>query len=128
MEIEIPARGSMLLAMSVPGSDPMWLSPALQINTASYSSISITMANDGNPADASNMQIFWLLSGAPNFSEPYSAWIRNIPNGGNWAAYTLDLSAIENWTGHITKLRIDPIESGNGSTIGVDSIVLTPYP
>ncbi|MCK5689622.1 hypothetical protein KAI87_10155, partial [Myxococcota bacterium] len=112
--------------MTVPGSDPMWLSPTLQINAAAYSSISVTMANNGNPVDDSHMQIFWLVSGAANFSETNSAWIRDISNTGGWATYTLDLSEEENWSGLITQIRIDPIESGNDSTIGVDSIVLTP--
>ncbi|MBW2701222.1 MAG: hypothetical protein JRF33_10420 [Deltaproteobacteria bacterium] len=111
--------------MSIPGSDPVLLSPALQINAANYGSISVTMANDGNPADDSHMQIFWSLSANPGFIEDNSDWIP-ISNAGGWATYTIDLSAHPYWNGAINQIRIDPIMSGDGNSIGIDAIVITP--
>ncbi|MCK5806187.1 MAG: hypothetical protein KAI66_25370, partial [Lentisphaeria bacterium] len=111
--------------MTVPGSDPALLSPALQINTANYSSISVTLANDGNPADYSRMQIFWSLAASPGFIEDNSDWIP-VSNGGGWATYTIDLSTHPYWNGAINQIRIDPIMSGDGNSIGIDAIVLTP--
>jgi len=114
-----------LWVMTVPGSDPIMLSPALQLNAGSYSTFSVTMANDGNPAPGSHMQVFWKKNGEPDFSEANSAWIA-VYNHGGWATYTIDLAAHPNWSGQINQFRIDPIMYGDGHAIGVDAIVIAP--
>ncbi|MBU1896352.1 hypothetical protein KKB55_01110 [Myxococcota bacterium] len=118
-----PVEGRWIL--SVPGQDPMLTSPALQLEAADYSSLSVTMANDHNPAEGSRMQIFWSVASDPGFSEGRSAWI-NIGNGGGWATYTFDLTALPAWSGVINRVRVDPIMYGDGHSVGFDSIVFTP--
>jgi hypothetical protein len=118
-----PAGG--LWVMSVPGSDPVWISPPVKLDASSYSSLSVTVANNGNPLLGSRLQVFWSRFGDPGFREADSASV-DISNTGAWATYTIDLTLLPNWTGEITGLRIDPILYGDGHTVGVDSIVLTP--
>lgn len=118
-----PSNG--LWIMDVPGSDPMMLSPTLQLDAGGYKSISVKMANDGNPAAGSHMQVFWKRTGDADFSEANSAWI-DVSNKGGWATYTIDLSANQNWYGQINQIRIDPIMYGDGHAIGIDSIVISP--
>ncbi len=114
-----------LWILTVPGSDPALLSPALQLDAASYGTISVTMANDGNPEAGSRMQVFWSLASDPGFREENSAWI-DVSNGGGWQTYTIDLSAYPTWRGEIDQLRIDPVMYGDGHAVGIDAIVLAP--
>ena len=114
-----------LWELTIPGDDPSVGSPLLRFDAASYSTLAITVANDGNPAASSTMQVFWTRFGSPNFGEANSAAVF-ITNDGTLSTYIFDLSAHPGWTGEITKLRIDPILSGNGNTVRFDSIVLTP--
>ncbi|MCK5689805.1 hypothetical protein KAI87_11075, partial [Myxococcota bacterium] len=95
----------------------------MSVNTASYSKISIKMANDHNPACSSAMQVFW--SNGEAFSETNSAWAEVSYQGG-WATYTINLAGRPCWSGTVSKIRIDPIIYGDGHAIGVDSIILTP--
>ncbi len=114
-----------LWEITVPGNDPAVTSPELRLDAASYSSLSVTVANDGNPAAASIMQVFWTRFGSPNFAEANSASVA-ISNDGSLTTYTFDLSLSPGWTGEIDTLRIDPVLSGNGNTVRFDSVVFTP--
>jgi len=114
-----------LWIMSVPGNDPLMLSPTLSLDASSYSKIIIRMANDGNPLATSRLQVFWTRTDSTNFTEGISASV-DVSNGGGWATYTLDLSSNVEWRGEITRLRIDPILSGDNHSVGIDYIVIAP--
>ncbi len=118
-----PVGGRWIMTASM--SDPTLTSPPLSVDAATHGTLSVTMANAGNPADASRMQVFWSSRSAPGFTEANSVWI-DVDNSGGWATYTLDLSAHPGWTGAIDRLRIDPIMSGDGHGVGIDRIVLGP--
>ncbi len=106
-------------------NDPMLLSPALSLDAADYTALAVRMANDHNPADASHMQVFWSSQASPGFSEGNSLWV-DVDDGGGWATYTLDLAAHAGWNGTIDQLRIDPIQYGDGHSIGIDSVRFLP--
>ena len=109
--------------MTASAADPTLTSPPLRVDAATHGTLSVTMANAGNPAAASRMQVFWSSRSSPGFTEANSVSI-DIDNGGGWATYTLDLALHPGWTGEIERLRIDPILFGGGQSVGIDSIVL----
>ncbi len=114
-----------LWVVRVPGNDPMFVGPAVTVDASRYRTLRLRVANDGNPADASRMQIFWRRRGAPDFSEPNSVWVE-LPNDGGWRTFTVDLGAQAGWRGTIERLRIDPVVRGNGRSVGLDFVELLP--
>ncbi len=114
-----------LWELTVPGADPALLSPPLNLQASSISSLAITLANAGNPAAGAAMQVFWSVAGGTGFSEANSVAIA-ISNDGNQATYTFDMSVQSGWVGQISQIRIDPIAFGDGNKVIVDSVVLTP--
>ncbi len=118
-----PVSGVWSLVASA--SDPVLLSPVLGVAASGYSTLSVTMANDGNPADGSRMQIFWSTRADTAFSEARSTWV-DVSNDGVSATYTIDLASLPAWTGTIERIRIDPITYGDGHGLSIDSVVLSP--
>jgi len=114
-----------LWVMSVPGNDPLMLSPQLNIDASAYSKIMIKMANDHNPADSSILQVFWTRSDSTGFTESKSSLI-SVSNAGGWATYTLNVGSNAEWRGEITQIRVDPILSGDNHSVGIDYIIIAP--
>jgi len=100
-------------------------SPTLALDAASYKTFSIRIANN-NASATSVLQLFWKRFGDDTLNEAKSSVIA-IESDGNFKTYTIDLSALPEWKGQITQLRVDPITQGNGNTVSVDSIVITPF-
>ena len=114
-----------LWVVQVPGSDPMFIGPYININASDYRSITINMANDHNPASTSTLQLFWDRTSSSGFNEYDSVRIA-VSNSGGWMDYTINLASRSGWRDTITRLRIDPIDSGDGHSVGIDYIVLNP--
>ena len=106
---------------SCPYSDPKLISPPLRVDANVVKTIRIKMANDGNPADASRVQVFWIRADDRGWNEAKSTQ-RIIGNGGDWAEYVFDLSSHSQWHGTVEQIRVDPVRYGNGSNVGVDYI------
>ena len=109
-------------AMTTSESDPGWLSPPLNLAAATHGTLEIKLANDQNPAADAVMQVFWSTVDSPGFAEAKSATVA-ITNDGTWSTYTIDLASLSSWTGQVDQLRIDPILSGDGHVIALDSVV-----
>jgi len=62
------------------------------------------------PADAS-AQLFWETNNSGDFSETRSQTVTVIPDG-RWRIYSFNLGANAAWSGLISWLRLDPIQSG----------------
>lgn len=116
-----PLNGQWIL---VPiGNDPQLLSPILLIDTSIVKKIIINMANDHGFDN--HLQLFWSADNEGLFNENDSIWIE-MKNDGEWREYILDLSNNEKWNGIIRRLRIDPVQQGNGDGFGIDYIRFAP--
>ena len=62
------------------------------------------------PADAS-AQLFWETNNSGDFSETRSQTVTVIPDG-RWRIYSFNVGANAAWSGLISQLRLDPIQSG----------------
>ena len=58
----------------------------------------------------SQMQVFWMSTDNPGYSEPFSARAEIKPDGQPHE-YVLSLAANPKWTGTITRLRLDPSDT-----------------
>lgn len=105
--------------LEVQGDDPQIISPILSINATVVKKIFIRLINDRLPND--RCQIFWNFDETEFFSEERSVWL-NIKNDGNWNEYVIDLTGNRNWRGLIRRIRIDPVEFGNGRNLTLDYI------
>jgi len=116
-----PTNGRWILL--VPGTDPHLISPTLNLQAATHPTLHVIVANDHNPSASSVFQVYWERFGEPGFREAWSV-STPISNGGNWQTLDIDLSANPEWRGEITRIRIDPVQSGDNHSIGIDRIAL----
>jgi hypothetical protein len=89
------------------------------IDTSIVKKIIINMANDH--LSNNHFQLFWSRDDEGLFNEDASIWIE-MKNDGGWKEYIVDLSTNSNWNGIVRRLRIDPVEEGNGGGFGIDYI------
>ncbi len=120
-----PGPDAGLWILQVPGDDPYWLSPELNLEAATHPTLHIVVANDHNPAETSTLAIFWDTFGQPGFDQQRVVTVP-INNGGGWQTLDIDMSAHDLWRGEIAHVRIHPVISGDGHAVGVDEIVFRP--
>lgn len=94
----------------VPGADPHLLSPPLDLNTASWSALEVTMATT---LPGQHGQIYWIAPAAAATEERSVSW-ELIPDGA-MHTYILPLSELPGWRGTLGLLRIDPVVAGDGA-------------
>ncbi len=114
-----------LWILQVPGADPYFVSPELDLDAATHPTLHLVVANDHNPAGQSRLQVYWDRFGEPGFRE---AWSVSVPisNGGGWQTLDIDMSGHPEWRGEIAHVRIDPILGGDGHSVGIDEVAFTP--
>ncbi len=114
-----PVNGRWIL--KVPGDDPQLIGPEMRLSAERYQRVEFSMANAGNPADASVATLFWKRTGDADFSTNRSVSVA-IGNGGGWQDKEFDLSTHPDWSGEIVQLRFDPVLYGDNHSIGIDYI------
>ena len=119
-----PQNGTWIFAVDANGT-PMLISPELTIEASTHSTVKIVIANDHNPVNTSVLKLYWDRFGDRDFREAWSKAVV-IDNNGGFQTITLDMSNTPGWEGEIHQLRIDPILSGDGHAVGIDSITLIP--
>jgi hypothetical protein len=106
---------------------PMLTSPVLAIEAATHSTIRIIVANNQNPIGSSILKVYWDRFGDKGFRE---AWSKSVAINNNGGFQTIDINmntpVTPGWVGEIHKLRIDPIFSGDGHSVGIDMIAILP--
>jgi hypothetical protein len=110
--------GGLLLRPKV---DPALSSPPLGLEAARYGAIELRLAATTAARDA---QLFF-LDAAGRADEGRSLRWQLAP-GPEARTYRLDLRAAPGWRGTIGGLRLDPVGSGDGGTVMVESIRLLP--
>ncbi len=104
------------------GGDPYMAGPRIELAAADALYLEIQMRSTKG-ADA---QVFWEVDGRA-FNEADSMHFTVIPDG-EWHTYRLALKDSPNWTGTITRLRLDP-SNAEGGDIGIALIrALGPFP
>jgi FG-GAP-like repeat len=94
------------------GPDPILTGPytAFPASTCSKIYFKARYVMSSPPADAS-AQLFWETNNSGDFAETRSQRVTVIPDG-TWRVYSFDVGANAAWSGLISELRLDPIDSG----------------
>lgn len=101
-------------------ADPQWVSPDLAINADATTTVVVRMANQNEDTTG---KIYFRTASEDYLSEDKSVTFE-VDNNGAWTTYEVDVSTNANWTGTVTALRLDPIETGSGDPIGIDYVRL----
>jgi hypothetical protein len=94
------------------GPDPILTGPytAFPASTCSKIYFKARYVMSSPPANAS-AQLFWENNNSGDFAETRSQTVTVIPDG-TWRVYSFDVGANAAWSGLISELRFDPIQSG----------------
>ncbi len=101
-------------------ADPYVLSPALGVEAVYFRAITIRMSNSNTDTDAI---LYWKRSDDSDFSSSRSQAF-TVDTDGQMNEYKLDLSGHSEWVGTITQLRLGPVSTGTGGTVGIDSVLI----
>jgi hypothetical protein len=105
-----------------PAVDPFLLSPILAVPADAYNSVEVRMFS--HAADITGT-IYFASASSPGFDEAKSVPFA-VVNDGAWHDIRVDMGRNPNWRGTITRLRVDPVGSGNADGsydgIGIDRI------
>jgi hypothetical protein len=94
------------------GPDPSLVGPytAFPASTCPKIYFAARYVMSSPPADPS-AQLFWETNNSGDFSETRSETVTVIPDG-RWRIYSFNVGANAAWSGLISQLRLDPIQSG----------------
>jgi hypothetical protein len=94
------------------GTDPQLNGPYCAFQAASVSNVYFSARyNVASPPGSPSAQLFWEINNTGGFSGTNSKSIPVTLSGG-WRIYSINVSSSANWTGLISDLRLDPIQSG----------------
>ena len=99
------ARSGRLMAESA-GGDPYMASPALAMDAQSFPIIQIRMS----VSSGSTAQVFFITDADTEYDEAKSQRF-SITGHRQFHIYTIDMSTAPGWTGTITQLRLDPVDT-----------------
>lgn len=104
-----------------PELDPALISPPLRLAPARFATLEVRLAADTAARDA---QLFFLDSNGRADEARSLRW--TLEPGPAAHTYRLDLRTAPGWEGMITGLRLDPVSVGDGRTVVVEWLRLTP--
>lgn len=105
-------------------SDPQIVSPELDVPLEGYGSVEIDMAI-GVPVTDPTVQVYFATDTQPDFSEDKSFKIKAEADG-QITTYRADFAVNPLWSGHLTRLRLDPTGPGKSGGVRVDQVRLVP--
>jgi hypothetical protein len=86
------------------GDDPYMVSPYVGIDAAAFNRIEIRMKTSGG----SDGDVFFITDRDPDWGADKVKRF-SLTSDGTWHVYTLDLSSVAGWSGHILQIRLDPM-------------------
>ncbi|MEW6233757.1 MAG: hypothetical protein AB1656_00080 [Candidatus Omnitrophota bacterium] len=98
-----PAEGG--FAFTCTGSDPYIISQSILFSAEEYKAIEIEMS----VSDGSRGQLFWATQERPAFTETQSIHFE-VKKDGLYHTYVLVMAHHAQWTGNISRLRLDAID------------------
>lgn len=110
-----------VLTLTLGAGDPQALSPTFSARAADYQNLRVSVRN---ATAASDMQLFWSRTDAAGFDEARSRTF-SAPNDGRWRVVIVPLAGHPEWTGVITRLRLDPPNAPGAAALDVDWVRLT---
>lgn len=93
-----------------PGVDPILSAPLLALDTARVQALEITMTTS---AQGQTAQFFW--SGADGMMSDQHSVRWELTGDGQTQTYTVPLQGVAGWNGIVNRIRLDPIEVGDGT-------------
>jgi len=114
---DVEVKDGILTAMTS-STDPAFSSPALKIRANRYTRVVMDM----RVSKGSSMQLFFMTSGATNYTEPASS-VAQTKADGEFHEYSFNVGRNENWGGCLTGMRFDP-SSAEGALLEIRSIRL----
>lgn len=105
----------------VPQVDPWLSSPLLNLDARRVAAIEIRMAHTVRARDA---QLFYAGTDGAITEEHSVRW--ELAATAETVTYTIDLRDAPGWNGTVTRLRIDPVGTGDGGEIRVEQVRLIP--
>lgn len=110
------------LRFEVVAADPFIESPdALDIDASRFATLELHMRNG---AGMSSAQLFWTTAAEPFYDQAKSLIFAVQGPEAGVADYTVDLGTSAEWTGTVTRLRLDPV-SGPLGPVEIDRIAVT---
>ncbi|MEM3567383.1 MAG: hypothetical protein QXS83_02310, partial [Thermoplasmata archaeon] len=115
-----------ILYTTATGNDPFMYSPALNIPASDYKYIHLYMRATGT---GTTTKIYFITSSDSTWNEAKSVTL-SVTDHTNYVWYTFNMSQCAAWTGTITQLRLDPIDSGaqSGDSYYIDLISIQSTP
>ena len=114
---DVEVKDGILTAMTS-STDPAFSSPALKIRANRYTRVVMDM----RVSKGSSMQLFFMTSGATNYTEPASS-VAQTKADGEFHEYSFNVGRNENWGGCLTGMRFDS-SSAEGALLEIRSIRL----
>jgi len=109
-----------VLELRVIAEDPFLTSPPLAVSAEEVTAIEVRMRVDGGPAGNSG-GLFFTTRESPNWSGAKRVSFE-VTADGQWRVYRIDVAGHPDWKGTVTRLRLDPIETGSEAAIGIDAL------
>ena len=102
--------------LTTDAADPRLIGPFVEVAAHAHVRVRLSSTNADTTA-----ALYWTRLDAPAFDEARRVTFP-IEDAGALAGYDVDLSAHEEWTGTVTRLRLDPVEVGDGGRVVLDRI------
>lgn len=104
---------------AISGADPVLFSRVgYAIPTATYSKIVVRMKN---MSAGTTGRIYFVTSTNPTYNQGRSKSFALTANDANYREYVIDMAGVSGWTGNLTQIRLDPVDTA-GVTTGSFSI------
>jgi surface antigen len=105
------------------GDDPYLISPDLDITLdGAYDTIEVDIAQ-GIPVGDPTIQVYFATDAQPNFTEANSVKVKGRADG-ELHRYSFYFGSNPAWKGQLTKLRLDPADSGTVGGVRIDRVRL----
>lgn len=101
--------------------DPHIDSPSIEFPATAFSKVEVNIANQ----NTSTVGKIYFKTAAENYYSESKTVLFTCTNGGGWFTHTITMTSNAKWTGKITGIRVDPIETGSGRPLGIDYVRLT---
>lgn len=115
-----------VLTATPTSSDPYIHSAFLGHCAENYSRIAVRMKTneDSGPGDEAFGQLFFTSTRATQMGEPNSVTFE-LADDGSFHRYTVNMTGLPGWTGHLVQLRLDPTTS-ESAEVEIDYVRLLP--
>lgn len=101
-------------------NDPYITSPDFEAPASAFSKVSVKIANQNTNTEG---KIYFKTAEENYYSEDKSVSFE-CTEGGGWFTHKVKMTTNPKWKGTITGIRVDPVSSGTGGSLGIDYVRL----